>query len=116
MSTSYPPSRRLRRDGECRSPVSWFAKLKTALTRTREVFGGELETMALARRPVDEALWEDLEEILLAADFGVPTTLKIVDALRAVAKQDRYETSDRVVEPFPPDLKTSLTLPPIPPP
>jgi fused signal recognition particle receptor len=48
---------------------------------------------------------------LLAGDFGVPTTLKIVDALRAVAKQDRYETSDRVVERFRRDVKNFLTLP-----
>jgi fused signal recognition particle receptor len=91
--------------------VSWFSKLKTALTRTREAFGGELETMALAKRPVDEQLWDDLEEILLAADFGVPTTLKIVDALRVVAKQDRYESSDQVVARFRRDVQNFLTLP-----
>jgi fused signal recognition particle receptor len=91
--------------------VSWFAKLKTALTRTREVFGGELETMALARRPIDDALWDDLEEILLQADFGVPTTVKIVEALRVVAKQDRYQTSDQVVTRFKRDVQNFLTLP-----
>ncbi|HEY4438971.1 MAG TPA: signal recognition particle-docking protein FtsY [Candidatus Elarobacter sp.] len=91
--------------------MSWFSKLKTALTRTREAFGGELETMALAKRPVDEQLWDDLEEILLAADFGVPTTLKIVDALRVVAKQDRYESSDQVVARFRRDVQNFLTLP-----
>jgi len=91
--------------------VGWFSKLKTALTKTRQAFGGELEEMALARRPVDEALWDDLEELLIAADFGVPTTAKIVDALRVVAKQDRYETSDQVVSRFRRDVQNFLTLP-----
>jgi fused signal recognition particle receptor len=91
--------------------VSWFTKLKTALTRTREAFGGELEEMALARRPVDEALWDDLEELLIKADFGMATVSKIVDALRVVAKQDRYETSDQVVARFRRDVKNFLTLP-----
>jgi fused signal recognition particle receptor len=91
--------------------VSWFAKLRTALTRTREVFGGELETMALAKRPVDDELWDDLEEILLQADFGVPTTVKIVDALKVVAKQDRYQSSDQVVARFRRDVQNFLTLP-----
>jgi fused signal recognition particle receptor len=91
--------------------VSWFGKIKTALARTREAFGGELETMALARRPVDEELWDDLEEILIKADFGVPTATKIVDALRGVAKQDRYQTSDEVVKRFRRDVQNFLTLP-----
>jgi signal recognition particle GTPase len=56
--------------------------------------------MALARRPVDAALWDDLEEILIGADFGMPTTEKIVDALKVVAKQDRYQSSDQVVARF----------------
>ncbi|HZO94732.1 MAG TPA: signal recognition particle receptor subunit alpha, partial [Candidatus Baltobacteraceae bacterium] len=89
--------------------MGWFSKLKTALTKTRQAFGGELEEMALARRPVDEALWDDLEELLIAADFGVPTTAKIVDALRVVAKQDRYETSDQVVSRFRRDVQNFLT-------
>ncbi len=91
--------------------MSWFGKLKTALSKTRQAFGGELEEMALARRPVDDALWDDLEELLIAADFGVPTTAKIVDALRVVARQDRYESSDQVVSRFRRDVQTFLTLP-----
>ncbi|MBV9439082.1 MAG: signal recognition particle-docking protein FtsY, partial [Candidatus Eremiobacteraeota bacterium] len=91
--------------------MSWFGKLKTALTRTREMLGGELEQMALARRPIDDAFWDDFEELLLAADFGVPTTLKIVEALKVVAKQDRYQTSDQVVARFRRDVQNFLTLP-----
>ncbi|HEV2644584.1 MAG TPA: signal recognition particle-docking protein FtsY, partial [Candidatus Elarobacter sp.] len=55
--------------------------------------------------------WDDLEEILIKADFGVPTTTKIVDALRGVAKQDRYQTSDEVVKRFRRDVQNFLTLP-----
>ncbi len=90
--------------------MSWFARLKEGLTRSRDSLFG-LETMALARRPVDEALWDDLEEILISADFGVPTTQKIVTALRQVAKQDRYQTSDQVIARFKRDVQNFLTLP-----
>jgi len=93
--------------------VSWFGKLRTALAKTRAAFGGELETLALAKRPVDDELWDDLEELLLAADFGVPTTLKIVDGLRAVARQDRYASSDQVVARFRRDVQHFLTLDPM---
>jgi len=67
--------------------------------------------MALARRPIDDAMWDDLEEILIGADFGMPTTLKIVGALQGVAKQDRYQSSDQVVARFKRDVQNFLTLP-----
>lgn len=93
--------------------MSWFGKLRSALAKTRAAFGGELETLALAKRPVDDELWDDLEELLLAADFGVPTTLKIVEGLRAVARQDRYASSDQVVARFRRDVQHFLTLDPM---
>ncbi len=90
--------------------MSWFNKLKDSLTRSRDSLLG-LETMALARRPLDADFWNEFEEILIGADFGVPTTQKIVDALKGVAKQDRYATSDQVIARFKRDVKNFLTLP-----
>jgi fused signal recognition particle receptor len=90
--------------------VSWFNKLKDSLARSRDSLFG-LETMALARRPLDADFWDEFEEILIGADFGVPTTEKIVDALKGVAKQDRYATSDQVIARFKRDVKNFLTLP-----
>jgi fused signal recognition particle receptor len=90
--------------------VRWFNKLKESLTRTRNTLLG-LETMALARRPLDAAFWDEFEEILIGADFGVATTEKIVSALQGVAKQDRYETSDQVIARFKRDVKNFLTPP-----
>ncbi|HEY5350235.1 MAG TPA: signal recognition particle-docking protein FtsY [Candidatus Lustribacter sp.] len=90
--------------------MSWFDKLKASVTRSRDALLG-LETMALARRPLDSSFWEEFEEILIGADFGVPTTEKIVAALLGVAKQDRYQTSDQVIARFKRDVKNFLTLP-----
>jgi fused signal recognition particle receptor len=90
--------------------VSWLNRLKAGLSRTRDSLLG-LETMALAKRPLDAAFWDEFEEILIGADFGVPTTEKIASALQGVAKQDRYETSDQVIARFKRDVKNFLTLP-----
>lgn len=89
--------------------MSWLARLKDGLTRTRNALFG-LEEMALARRPLDADFWDEFEEILIGADFGVPTTEKILDALKAVAKQDRYATSDQAIARFKRDVKNFLTL------
>jgi fused signal recognition particle receptor len=90
--------------------MGWLAKLKTALGRTRESLSG-VETLAQQKRPLDREFWEELEEILIAADFGVPTTDKIVGALRTVAGQEFWGRSDQVVKRFKTDVRAFLTLP-----
>ncbi len=90
--------------------MSWFGKLKAALGRSRESLSG-VETLAKARRPIDGALWDELEEILISADFGMPTTDKIVSALRKVSGQELWRTSDQVVKRFKTDVGAFLTLP-----
>jgi fused signal recognition particle receptor len=90
--------------------VSWIARLRQGLSRTRDALLG-IEELALARRPVDDAFWDEFEELLIGADFGVPTTEKITSALKVVARQDRYASSDQVIARFKRDVKNFLTLP-----
>jgi fused signal recognition particle receptor len=90
--------------------VSWLAKLRTSLSRTRDSLAG-VETLAKARRPLDEPFWNELEEVLIGADFGVPTTEKILDGLKLVAKAQLWTRSDQVVARFKTDVRAFLTLP-----
>jgi fused signal recognition particle receptor len=90
--------------------VSWLTKLRATLSRTRDSFAG-VETLATARRPLDEAFWDDLEEALIGGDFGVPTTTKIVDGLKLVAKAQLWSRSDQVIGRFKTDVRAFLTLP-----
>ena len=90
--------------------VAWLARLRSALGGSRDALAG-IETLANARRPIDRALWEELEEILIAADFGVPTTEKILDGLKDVVHKELWTTSDQVVARFKRDVAHFLTLP-----
>ncbi|MGP6159142.1 MAG: signal recognition particle-docking protein FtsY [Vulcanimicrobiaceae bacterium] len=90
--------------------MSWLTKLKGALGRSRESLSG-VQTLAEARRPLDSEFWTELEEIMIAADFGVPTTDKIVDALRLVAGEELWRRSDQVIGRFKSDVEAFLTLP-----
>src|SRR5438445_12129575 len=49
--------------------LSWAARLKAGLARTREVLNTPVPVL-LARRRVDESLYEELEAALLQADCG----------------------------------------------
>jgi fused signal recognition particle receptor len=90
--------------------VSWLSRLRTSLGKARETLAG-VQSLGRARRPVDPEFWDDFEEQLILADFGVPTTEKIVGGLKTVAKQEAWKTSDQVVARFRKDVEGFLTLP-----
>jgi fused signal recognition particle receptor len=76
----------------------------------REALAG-VEALGRARKPITPEVWEELEELLLSADFGVATTTKIVSGLRTVARQEMWSTSDQMVARFHKDVERFLTLP-----
>jgi fused signal recognition particle receptor len=90
--------------------MSWFGKLKSALGRSRESLAG-VETLARAKRPLDAEFWDELEEILITADFGMPTAQKILDGLHVVSRQELWRRSDQVIDRFKSDVGNFLTLP-----
>jgi fused signal recognition particle receptor len=61
--------------------LSWAARLKAGLARTREVLNTPVSEL-FTRRTVDEALFEELESALLQADCGVQATQALIASLR----------------------------------
>lgn len=57
-------------------------RLSESLGRTRRGVLGRLSGLFSAEQPVSDELWEELEEILILADVGMPTTLALVNRLR----------------------------------
>lgn len=90
--------------------MSWLARLKASFGRARESLGA-VQTLGRAKKPITPEFWEEFEELLLMADFGVPTTEKIVSALKTVAKQELWKTSDQAVARFRKDVERFLDLP-----
>ncbi len=90
--------------------MSWIAKFRASFGKARETLSG-VAALGRARRPITPELWEELEDLLLLADFGVPTTEKIVGGLKTVAKQELWTTSDQIVARFRKDVERFLTLP-----
>lgn len=66
-----------------------------ALERTRRGFFGQIAGL-FDRSGIDESLWEELEELLIAADVGVATTQKILTDLRGRVERDRIKDPDGV--------------------
>jgi len=59
----------------------FFSRLRDSLGRSRRALVGQLA--AAAFDPDDDEAWERLEEALIAADVGVPTTAELVRRLEA---------------------------------
>jgi fused signal recognition particle receptor len=67
--------------------LSWAARLKAGLARTRDVLNTPVSEL-FSRRKVDEALFEELEAALLQADCGVAATGELISSMRKKRLED----------------------------
>jgi len=58
------------------------ARFRRAVAATRETLSDRLDTVFAGRKQIDEELLDQLEEVLIAADIGVTTTLEILETVR----------------------------------
>jgi len=76
--------------------VKFFNRIQTSLKKTREGVFGKLNRIFTAKRNIDDDLLEEIEEILIAGDVGVDTSLDIIDKIKARVHAEKYETSDEL--------------------
>lgn len=69
-------------------PASWMTRLSGGLTRTREQLGQRLTGLLRRGGKIDEALYEELETVLLTSDVGVKATQYLLEQLRTRVKRD----------------------------
>jgi fused signal recognition particle receptor len=73
----------------------WLQRLKTGLTKSREKISSRL-TSLFSRGKIDEALYEELEEILLGADVGVTATKKLIDDVRTRVRKEKLSDASQL--------------------
>jgi len=66
-------------------------KFKEGLSKTRDAFVGKVEDLFSRRKKIDEAFYEELEEILIGADVGINSVLKLIDELRGEVRKRKIE-------------------------
>jgi fused signal recognition particle receptor len=66
------------------------SQLDKGLETTKKSFFSKLGTAIAGRSSVDAEVLDDLEEVLITADVGVPTTLKIIEAIENRVAKDKY--------------------------
>lgn len=72
---------------------TWTERLKQGLARTRSQLGNQLASLFGGGR-IDEAVYEELETILLTSDVGVAATQALLEQIRSrVKRQNLNDTS-----------------------
>jgi fused signal recognition particle receptor len=67
--------------------MDFFAKIKEGLKKTRDSMSASVTSMLNSFTKIDENLFEELEELLVMGDVGVPTAERICEELRKQVKE-----------------------------
>ena len=73
-----------------------FGKTKEGLEKTRRGVFSKISRLMTAKRKIDDDLLDEIEEILIAGDVGVDTTLEVLDHVRRRVKKEGYENADEL--------------------
>ena len=65
----------------------------TGVKRTRDRWFGRIRSLFTSAQ-LDDAVWDEIEEILISADVGVDTTQTVLDTLRAEVRAGRVASGD----------------------
>lgn len=64
-------------------------RFSNAISKTRDSINSRLDTIFEGRKQIDDALLDELEEMLISTDIGVQTTMQVLEAVRkGVSRQE----------------------------
>jgi len=72
----------------------FFEKLKTGLAKTRNLLVRNIDNILLGEKVVDQKLYEELEETLIAADVGPSFTYELIEKIKESVKRKDLDRPD----------------------
>lgn len=76
--------------------AGFFKRLVSGLEKTRKGIGDKLDNIINRYDEVDDDLLEELEEALITADVGMPTTLKLMESLKEALVEQKIKDTSQV--------------------
>ena len=73
-------------------------KYEDGLAKTREDFVNRLNFLGIKYTKIDDALFEELEEILIMSDIGVMTAINLTEKLKKRVKEEKIENFEYLRE------------------
>ncbi|MCY3572803.1 MAG: signal recognition particle-docking protein FtsY [Chloroflexota bacterium] len=84
---------------------------RRGLSKTRQSFFGRISQL-LGNTEIDDDTWDDMETLLIQADVGFNTTVKVVDALRDRVRAEGITKTDQLNAALKSELAALLSFPP----
>lgn len=64
-----------------------MSKLKSGLSKTRDVLTTDINELFVPAKAIDDQLFEDLEELLVTSDLGIDITMDLMEKIKKKAKK-----------------------------
>jgi fused signal recognition particle receptor len=68
--------------------AGYFKRLKNRLSKTRKSLTGGFERIFSGKQKIDDEVLEELEELLITSDIGVPTTMALIERITKAKLSD----------------------------
>jgi fused signal recognition particle receptor len=88
--------------------MGFFDRLKEGLQKTRKGITEKIDQVLVSFGKIDEELFEELEEVLISADIGIETTLKIISGIKLKVKENKIIDPLKVKDLLKEELKEIL--------
>ena len=75
---------------------NFFEKLKSGLAKTREVLTTDIDDLILGKKEIDQALYDELEELLIAADMGPQFTYDLLDEVKSRVSRKELKDASQI--------------------
>ena len=76
--------------------IKAFEKLRVSLSKTKDNILGKI-SQVVVRRKIDDDLLDEIEEILIEGDVGVPATMRLIENLKEKARERGLSEGDQVL-------------------
>ena len=71
-------------------------KLDKGLEKTKQGFFSRLSRVITGRGKIDDEVLDDLEDVLIASDVGVKTTVRIIERIEHRVAKDKYTSTNEL--------------------
>jgi len=76
--------------------VGLLDKLKAGLTKTRNVLTKNLDNLVFGKRVLDQALFDELEELMISADMGPQFTYDLIEDVKQRVKRNELQDASQI--------------------
>ncbi len=78
--------------------MGFFDKLKSGLKKTKNAIMGKIDTLFSSYDKIDDDFYDDLTDVLITADLGVPTADFVTQRLREEIKANKIKSATEAKE------------------